>query len=82
MLEKVLSFKENRLPSFMSNGDVFLFAKSGLFQVVRVSPNIQSYCTGMFILHLNINSFNTYGDKLLAYLSRVYKKKPQVLVIS
>ena len=37
--------------------------------------------SGMFILHLNINSFNANGDQMLAYLSRL-SKKPQVLVIS
>ena len=38
-------------------------------------------CTGMFILHLNINSYNANSDQLLAYLSHL-SKKPQVLVLS
>ena len=37
-------------------------------------------CTGMFILHLDINSFNANYDQFFAYLSRL-SKKPQVLVI-
>ena len=41
---------------------------------IRYFHNCFKDCTGMFIWHLNINSFNANGDQLLAYLSRLSKK--------
>ena len=48
---------------------------------IRHFDNCFKDCTGMFILHLNLYSFNANGDQLLAYLSRL-SRQPQVLVIS